>query len=174
MKTARKLNSFWRRNDVLIKPSLATPSKLQRRMCTTLSVGLFCRSCADARQVAERQGRRNPGLHWQTWSLRSHILSSMSPPQRKDKILEWYTEHSDIVLNRSSFMNNETIELHGKRRRSQKVGGTALTEKLLQLFLLIWEQQTIPKDFRDASVIHLYKRKGNRQACDNHRKRDRA
>ena len=50
-----------------------------------------------------------------------------------------------------------------------KEGGPALTERLHQLFLLMWEQESIPQEFKDASIIHLYKRKGNRQACDNHR-----
>nr|VZI53680.1 unnamed protein product [Spirometra erinaceieuropaei] len=27
----------------------------------------------------------------------------------------------------------------------------------------------IPQDFRDATIVHLYKRKGNRQICDTHR-----
>ena len=45
----------------------------------------------------------------------------------------------------------------------------ALTEKLHQLFQLIWQHETVPQDFKDASIIHLYKRKGNRQVCDNHR-----
>ena len=45
----------------------------------------------------------------------------------------------------------------------------ALTEKLHQLFQLIWQHETVPQDFKDATIIHLYKRKGNRQACDNHR-----
>jgi hypothetical protein len=31
-----------------------------------------------------------------------------------------------------------------------------------------WDQGKVPQDFNDASIIHLYKRKGNRQACDNH------
>ena len=50
-----------------------------------------------------------------------------------------------------------------------KEGGPALTERLQELFLLMWEQESIPQDFKDASIIHLYKRKGNRQSCDNHR-----
>ena len=37
-----------------------------------------------------------------------------------------------------------------------KEGGTALTEKLHQLFQLIWQHETVPKDFKDASIIHLY------------------
>lgn len=50
-----------------------------------------------------------------------------------------------------------------------KEGGMVLTEKLHQLFLLIWQHETVPQDFKDASIVHLYKRKGNRQVCDNHR-----
>ena len=50
-----------------------------------------------------------------------------------------------------------------------KQGGGVLTEKLHMLFKCMWEQETIPQDFKDASIIHLYKRKGNRQCCDNHR-----
>ena len=50
-----------------------------------------------------------------------------------------------------------------------KEGGSALTEKLHQMFLLMWQQETTPQEFKDASIIHLYKRKGNLQVCDNHR-----
>ena len=50
-----------------------------------------------------------------------------------------------------------------------KCGSETLTRKLTELFLLIWDQQVIPQEFKDATIIHLYKRKGNRQICDNHR-----
>jgi hypothetical protein len=49
------------------------------------------------------------------------------------------------------------------------VGGPKLVERLTALFGEMWKQRRIPQDFRDASIIHLYKRKGNRQVCDNHR-----
>ena len=48
-------------------------------------------------------------------------------------------------------------------------GGPLLLEKLTELFQSVWNQEKIPQDFKDASIVHLYKRKGNRQACDNHR-----
>ena len=48
-----------------------------------------------------------------------------------------------------------------------KVGGRALTEKH-QLFQGVWQHETLPQDFKHASIIHKYKWKGNRQACDNH------
>ena len=35
----------------------------------------------------------------------------------------------------------------------------------------MWRKETIPQEFKDTctSVIHLFKRKGNSQLCDNHR-----
>ena len=48
-------------------------------------------------------------------------------------------------------------------------GGPKLTESLTRLFIAMWTQEKLPQDFKDASIIHLYKRKGNRSSCDNHR-----
>ena len=50
-----------------------------------------------------------------------------------------------------------------------KCGSVALTTKLTELFQMIWEQQVIPQEFKDATIVHLYKRKGDRKNCDNHR-----
>ncbi|BHF76026.1 hypothetical protein SprV_0501912400 [Sparganum proliferum] len=33
----------------------------------------------------------------------------------------------------------------------------------------MWRQGEVPQDFKDETIVHLYKRKGNRQLCDNHR-----
>ena len=33
----------------------------------------------------------------------------------------------------------------------------------------MWRKEAIPQEFKDASIIHLYKRKGNPQVCDIHR-----
>ena len=49
-----------------------------------------------------------------------------------------------------------------------KNGGPALALRILQLFRLIWQQERVPQDLKDASIIHLYKRKGNRKDCNNH------
>jgi len=50
-----------------------------------------------------------------------------------------------------------------------KAGGPVLLQKLTELFQSMWQQETIPQEPKDASIVHLYKRKGNRQSCDNHR-----
>ncbi|VDL91093.1 unnamed protein product [Schistocephalus solidus] len=33
----------------------------------------------------------------------------------------------------------------------------------------MWRQGQVPQDFKDVTIVHLYKRKGNRQLCDNYR-----
>ena len=47
-------------------------------------------------------------------------------------------------------------------------GAPALVLWILQLFRLIWQQETVSQDLKNASIIHLYKRKGNHQDCSNH------
>ena len=49
-----------------------------------------------------------------------------------------------------------------------KHGGDTLLQKLTDLFSRMWDDEVIPQQLKDASIIHLYK-KGNRQHCDNYR-----
>ncbi|VDM03665.1 unnamed protein product [Schistocephalus solidus] len=37
------------------------------------------------------------------------------------------------------------------------------------LFQEMWHQGQAPQDFKNETIVHLYKRKENRQLCDNHR-----
>ena len=39
---------------------------------------------------------------------------------------------------------------------------------MTELFHIMWRKEAIPQEFKDASIIHLFKRKGNLQLCDNH------
>lgn len=50
-----------------------------------------------------------------------------------------------------------------------KAGGSVLVDKVTQLFQSFWNQGSIPQELKDMSIVHLYKRKGNRQVYDNHR-----
>ncbi|BHF67756.1 hypothetical protein SprV_0301078500 [Sparganum proliferum] len=50
-----------------------------------------------------------------------------------------------------------------------KHGGPQLMDHLTVLFQEMWRQGEVPQDFKDATIVHLHKRKGNRQLCDNHR-----
>ena len=50
-----------------------------------------------------------------------------------------------------------------------KSGGPTLLTRLTELFQSMWEREQLPQEFRDATIIHIYKRKGDRRSCDNHR-----
>ena len=50
-----------------------------------------------------------------------------------------------------------------------KCGGEALAKRLTTLFQSIWQKGEVPQDFKDASIVHIYKRKGDKTFCDNHR-----
>ena len=50
-----------------------------------------------------------------------------------------------------------------------KAGGLPVAEKLTELFHIMWRKEAIPQEFKDATIIHLFKRKWNPQVCDNHR-----
>ena len=48
-------------------------------------------------------------------------------------------------------------------------GGHRPTERFTELFQSMWRQERLPQEYKDASIVHLYKRKGNRKACNNYR-----
>lgn len=45
-----------------------------------------------------------------------------------------------------------------------------LLEKLTSLFRSIWEARKVPQDFKDASMVQIYKGKGDKTSYDNHRR----
>ena len=49
-----------------------------------------------------------------------------------------------------------------------KHGGDMLLQKLTYISCRMWDEEVIPQQLKDASIIRLYK-KGNRQLCDNYR-----
>lgn len=42
-------------------------------------------------------------------------------------------------------------------------GGPQLNRKLTELFQSMWNQEKVPQELKDASIVHLYKHKRNRQ-----------
>ena len=50
-----------------------------------------------------------------------------------------------------------------------KAGDTPVAKKMTELFHFMWRKEATPQEFKNASIIHLFKRKGNPQLCDNHR-----
>ncbi|XP_037776612.1 uncharacterized protein LOC119573458 [Penaeus monodon] len=52
---------------------------------------------------------------------------------------------------------------------SGKAPGPIMLQTFLHLLLDIWEEEAIPSDLRDATVISLYKNEGSRTDCGIHR-----
>ncbi|BHF67751.1 hypothetical protein SprV_0301077900 [Sparganum proliferum] len=50
-----------------------------------------------------------------------------------------------------------------------KHGGPQLMDHLTALSQEMWRQGEVLQNFKDATIVHLYKRKGNRRLCGNHR-----
>ena len=50
-----------------------------------------------------------------------------------------------------------------------KPSGETLITHLTRMFQVFWVNGQLPRDLRDANIIHLYKNKGDRSSCDNHR-----
>ena len=48
------------------------------------------------------------------------------------------------------------------------LSGLNLISKLTKLFKSAWISKAVPQEFKDTTIIHLYKRKGNWQCCDSH------
>ena len=100
-------------------------------------------------------------------------------PSIKDKAIEWLLQ---VPVNQSFDVVPTLGEVQlairrlssGKASGSDSIsveiyleGGSALICKLLSLIQLIWVKEQLQQDFKGASIIHIYKWKGNRQACDN-------
>ena len=49
------------------------------------------------------------------------------------------------------------------------VGVLPMPEKITELFHCMWRREAIPQEYKDAPIIHLYKRKGNPQVFENQR-----
>ena len=47
-------------------------------------------------------------------------------------------------------------------------GGESIHNKLTSLFQTMWNQEHLPQEFRDVTIVLNYKCKGNCQLCDNH------
>ncbi|BHF73422.1 hypothetical protein SprV_0401650300 [Sparganum proliferum] len=50
-----------------------------------------------------------------------------------------------------------------------KHGGPQLMDRLTALFQEVWRQGEVPQDFKDATIVELYKRKCSRHPCDERR-----
>ncbi|BHF67139.1 hypothetical protein SprV_0301016300 [Sparganum proliferum] len=108
----------------------------------------------------------------------------------KTQILQRWAEHFRGVLNHPSTISTQPSTACRKwrptrtstfRHLTRKTSGPCSsspagrhpdrTQSLLRSTSTeeMWRQGEVPHDFKDATIVHLFKWKGNRQVCDNHR-----
>ena len=97
------------------------------------------------------------------------LLTINSIPQRTiiDE-LDAYPTAAEVKLAIKILCRGKKPGRDGIPAEIYKVGGPGLVKKLTALLKKIWEQGSVPQDFKDASVISLFK-KGKRSLCDNYR-----
>ncbi|XP_076044825.1 uncharacterized protein LOC143027424 [Oratosquilla oratoria] len=57
----------------------------------------------------------------------------------------------------------------GARKRNVMDDKDIGEENLTSLFSFMWSQEKLPQVLKDASIVHLYKHKGEKYICDNYR-----
>ena len=87
----------------------------------------------------------------------------------KEAILKRWAEHCDGVLNRPSSISDETINRLPQVECNPLLDEFPTVSETVKAVKLLWRKEAIPQEFKDATIIHLFKRKGNPQVCDNHR-----
>ncbi len=69
----------------------------------------------------------------------------------------------------STMKNNKAAGPDGIPAEIFKYGGQMLHEQIHQLLVNIWTNEVLPEDLRDAVIVTIYKRKGDRSECGNYR-----
>ncbi|XP_069986297.1 uncharacterized protein [Penaeus vannamei] len=87
-------------------------------------------------------------------------------PTRSD--LDIPPTEAELIVALKLLSNGKAPGANGIPAEVFKKGGHALHHELLVLFQTYWEAGNLPQDFRDATIITLFKRKGDRHDCGNH------
>ena len=73
----------------------------------------------------------------------------------------------EIKQTTEKLSNSKVAGYDGIPAKLWKSGGNHLLEWLHEFLTLCWEEGKIPQDFKDATIIPIYKNKGNKTDCNN-------
>ncbi|BHF68813.1 hypothetical protein SprV_0301185400 [Sparganum proliferum] len=111
--------------------------------------------------VRALQRRPQPSLHH---LRRRHRPTASSGDQRRPRSPSLSPRNHQ---GRASTLQRKTPGSDAIPAEIYEHGGPQLMDNLTALVQEMWRQ--VPQDFKDATIIHLYKRKGDRQIRDSHR-----
>ncbi|CAI9743510.1 Hypothetical predicted protein [Octopus vulgaris] len=87
----------------------------------------------------------------------------------KDYYLARIPSLEEVKIAITAMKNNKAAGPDGIPPEIYKLGGDFVQHQLHQLLVKIWTNEVVPSDFRDANIITIYKRKGDRSECGNYR-----
>ena len=88
-------------------------------------------------------------------------------PMRQD--LDGSLTPDELQQALTSLKNGKAPRVDGIPAEVLEHSGTALRNELLWLYRRCWEDGAVPQDFKDAIIVIIYKRKGDRRDCGNSR-----
>ena len=104
----------------------------------------------------------------QTISFDRNVINNI-PTQPIDDSLSKLPSLEEVREAISTLKNNKATGLDGIPAEAYKFGGSLLEYQLHQLIIKIWINEDTPSDFRDATIVTIYKKKGDRSDCGNYR-----
>jgi len=124
---------------------------------------------SDHTKILERWKEHFETVLNQSSSFDMNVLSS--------EILQWpLASRLDEVPTRAEIQKAINQMSNGKAPGTDgipaevfKKCSSCLLPHLVDLLEAIWSAAAFPQDFKDATIVHIYKRKGDRSCCGNHR-----
>ncbi|XP_076057287.1 uncharacterized protein LOC143034827 [Oratosquilla oratoria] len=96
-------------------------------------------------------------------------ILDMIPEEAKDYSLTRIPSLEEVKIAITAMKNNKAADPDGIPAEIYKLGGDIVQHQFHQLLVKIWTNEVVPSDFRDANIITIYKRKGDRSECGNYR-----
>ena len=125
----------------------------------------FLKSNAD---ISARWKEHFQDLLNQTIPFDRNVINNI-PTQPIDDSLSKLPSLENVRGAISTLKSNKASGTDGIPAEAYKFGGSLLEHQLHQLIIKIWMNEETPPDFRDAAIVTIYKKKGDRSDCGNYR-----
>lgn len=127
--------------------------------------GTLCKQEAD---IAERWRRYYCNLLNQSPSVDPEAIKMLPQYPKRVDLAECPTlEEVEQAMNK--LKNGKAPGEDSLPAEIYKYGGGKLIRMIHKLFCRIWKEETVPNDYKDATVVNVYKQKGDRMDCTNYR-----
>lgn len=122
----------------------------------------------DREKVMERWVDHYQDLYGDDSNANLNVMENL-PQYDVDYSLDVLPTFQDLREVCSQMPNNKSPGLDGLPAELFKNLSDHTLLKFYEVIKLCWQEGSVPRDFRDAKFIQIYKNKGNRNSCDSYR-----